>query len=187
MNTKNNQRFQDNEKKIEECLVSMLKTQDISLITVRSICQAANINRSTFYSHYQDIYDLLDKLEKKMNACLIGQYDTVERNGSFFMTAEFFVPFLNFIKCNQSFYRATLNKRKSFPIETGFEPLWNTIVKPYSLHNGITEEEEMMYYFVFYQAGVTMCLKRWVDQGCQVPVEQICSYFLHCLANIEKQ
>ncbi len=181
MNTKNNQRFQDNEKKIKECLVCMLDTQDISEITVRSICEAANINRTTFYSHYKDVYDLLDKLEQKTNASLMAQYDASQLNGTFFTTAEYILPFLNFIRDHQSFYRACLNKRKSFPIEVGFEPLWNKAVKPNALQKGITSEEEMMYYFIFYQAGITMCLKRWVDHGCQEPPEQICHYFMNCL------
>lgn len=181
MNTKNNQRFQDNEKKIEECLVCMLDTRDIGQITVRSICQAANINRTTFYSHYQDVYDLLGKLEQKMNARLMAQYDASKLNGAFFTTAEYILPFLNFIREHQSFYRACLNKRKNFPIEVGFEPLWNKAVKPNALQKGITAEEEMMYYFVFYQAGITMCLKRWVDHDCQEPPEQICNYFMNCL------
>ncbi|MDD3229470.1 MAG: hypothetical protein PHE09_09670, partial [Oscillospiraceae bacterium] len=133
MNTKNNQRFQDNEKKIQECLVAMLDTQDIGQITVRSICQMANINRTTFYAHYQDVYDLLDKLEQKMNACLMAQYDASKLYGAFFMTAEYILPFLNFIRDHQSFYRACLNKRKNFPIEVGFEPLWNRAVKPNAL------------------------------------------------------
>lgn len=181
MNTKNNQRFQDNEKKIEECLVRMLDTQDISQITVRSICQGANINRTTFYAHYQDVYDLLGKLERKMNGRLIAQYDAKQLKETFFTTAEFLLPFLNFISDHQSFYRACLNKRKSFPIEVGFEPLWNTVVKPNALHNGIASEEEMMCCFVFYQAGFTMCLKHWVDHGCKIPPEQICGYFMNCL------
>ena len=184
MNTKNNQRFQDNEKKIEECLICMLDTRDISRITVRSICQMANINRSTFYSHYQDIYDLLDKLEQKMNSHLMAQYDTSKLYGAFFITVEYIMPFLNFIRNHQSFYRACLNKRNSFPIEAGFEPLWNRAVIPNALQKGITSEEEMMYYFVFYQAGITMCLKRWVDHGCQEPPEQICRYFMNCLPNL---
>jgi hypothetical protein len=91
--------------------------------------------------------------------------------------------FLNFIQNHQSFYRACLNKRNSFPIEAGFGPLWNRAVIPNALQKGITSEEEMMYYFVFYQAGITMCLKRWVDHGCQEPPEQICRYFMNCLPN----
>ncbi len=187
MNKKNNQRFIDNDKKIEECYIRMLDTTDINQITVRSICQAANINRTTFYTHYQDVYDLQDKLQEKMNSRIMALYDINKLTGAFFTTPEYFLPFLNFIREHQSFYRACLNKRTSFPIKIGFEPLWNKAVKPIAIQNGIIAEEEMVYYFVFYQAGITMCLKRWVDHGCQEPAEQIYSYFLKCLPDLNIQ
>jgi len=180
MNTKNNQRYRDNEQKIEECFIDMLAVQEINQITVRSICQAANINRTTFYAHFQDVYDLLAQLEAKMNSRIMEQYDINKLNGTFFMTAEYILPFLTFIRDHQNFYRACLNKRKNFPIEAGFEQLWNRAVKPNALQKGITSEDEMMYYFVFYQAGITMCLKRWVDHGCQEPPDKLCNYILNC-------
>jgi hypothetical protein len=39
MNTKNNQRFQDNEEKIQESFIDLLNTKDINQITVRAICE----------------------------------------------------------------------------------------------------------------------------------------------------
>ena len=40
----------------------LLENNDFSSITIRQITEKANINRSTFYLHYQDKYDLIDKL-----------------------------------------------------------------------------------------------------------------------------
>ncbi len=34
-------------------------------ITVKELCSLAAINKSTFYSHYEDIYALSDKMELK--------------------------------------------------------------------------------------------------------------------------
>jgi len=36
-------------------------------------------------------------------------------------------------------------------------------IKPYCQKIGFKSENEMMYYFVYFQAGFTMMLKRWVD------------------------
>ena len=185
MNTKNNQRFRDNEKKIEVCFINMLNSTDISKITVRSICEEAGINRTTFYAHYTDIYDLLDKLELKMRARIIAQYEEMSPEEIVSATPEYLIPFLTFIKENQLFYKACLHKRTEFPIKTGFEALWNTVVKPRCIKRGITSEEEMMYYFVFYQAGYTMCMKRWVDNGCKESPEELCQYFINCAPKSE--
>lgn len=38
----------------------------------------------------------------------------------------------------------------------------------------------MMYYFVYFQAGMTMLIKRWVDNGCIETPEQIWDYLKRC-------
>ena len=40
-------------------MVKLLQEKPISKISVKEICEAADINRSTFYAHYTDQYDLL--------------------------------------------------------------------------------------------------------------------------------
>lgn len=184
MNTKNNQRFQDNDEKIQQSFIELLNTKDINQITVRTICENVNINRSTFYTHYKDVYDLLDKLQVTMNQRIVAQFEGTELEETFFMTDKFFIPFLEYISNNQSFYRACLYKRTSFPINEGFEPLWEKIVKPNCLKRGVTSKEEMMYYFVYFQAGITMVLKRWVDSGCKETPQQIWAYLKNCIHKI---
>ena len=40
-----------------------MKTKPINKITVKEICEMAEINRATFYKRYLDVYDLLEKIE----------------------------------------------------------------------------------------------------------------------------
>ena len=149
MNKKSNQRYLETERKIQECLIELLNKKDIDEITVSEICKKVQINRSTFYAHYLDLYDLLDKLQKYMNTSLINRYNKSELDERFF-------------------------------IEEGFEGLWNIVVKPICINRGIVSEEEMMYYFVYFQAGMTMLIKRWVDNGCIETPEQIWDYLKRC-------
>lgn len=186
MNIKNNQRFLENEKRIIESFLELLNKYDISKITVKAICEKSNINRSTFYSHYNDVYDLLTKLEISMNKKIISQFHVTDNNDYFFTTEDFFIPFLTFMSKKQNFYKACLKKRTSFPIDTGFKELFQTVVKPNCLKHGITNEDEMMYYLVFFQSGITMILKRWIDGGCTKSPTEICKYLMNCLSNIRK-
>lgn len=48
-------------KVLKESLISLLKDKPISSVTVKEICELADINRSTFYTHYNDQFDLLEK------------------------------------------------------------------------------------------------------------------------------
>ena len=47
-------------------LVKMLETHDIQDISVKELTELVDINRGTFYLHYDDIYDMLHKIEDEM-------------------------------------------------------------------------------------------------------------------------
>jgi len=44
-------------------LIELMKTKPFDKITVRELCDLANVHRSTFYIHYEDIYALLRVIE----------------------------------------------------------------------------------------------------------------------------
>ena len=48
---------------IREALSDMLAVKPIGKITVQELIDKANICRTTFYAHYEDIYDLLFEVE----------------------------------------------------------------------------------------------------------------------------
>ena len=47
-------------------LVKMMETHDIQDISVKELTELVDINRGTFYLHYDDIYDMLHKIEDEM-------------------------------------------------------------------------------------------------------------------------
>jgi AcrR family transcriptional regulator len=53
---------------LKESLVELMREHPISKISVKMLCEAADINRSTFYAHYTDQYDLLKQLELEVIA-----------------------------------------------------------------------------------------------------------------------
>lgn len=51
---------------IRNAFYQLMKQEGFSKITVQQILNIAEINRSTFYSYYNDKFDLLDKLETEL-------------------------------------------------------------------------------------------------------------------------
>ena len=43
----------------------------VNKITVKEICERAELNRATFYAHYSDCFDLLESIEEE----LFGQFE----------------------------------------------------------------------------------------------------------------
>lgn len=46
---------------MDEALLALLEKKEFAYITIRELCAAAGVNRSTFYLHYQNMTELLGK------------------------------------------------------------------------------------------------------------------------------
>ena len=51
---------------IRKSFITLLKKKPISKITIKEICDVADVNRATFYAHYLDQYDLLHQIEQDL-------------------------------------------------------------------------------------------------------------------------
>jgi len=51
---------------LKETIIELLREFHISKITVKMLCERANISRSTFYTHYDNPFDLLNQLESEI-------------------------------------------------------------------------------------------------------------------------
>ena len=51
-------------KVIKDALIALLREKPLRSITVRKICELAGVNRTTFYKHFRDIYDVFEQVEE---------------------------------------------------------------------------------------------------------------------------
>lgn len=181
MNTKNNQRFRETEINMEHAMLELMKVYDFKKITVKKICEKARVNRSTFYAHFVDIYDMLDKMETELRKELLASYNA-ETEISIF-SEKSFIRFLEHIKNHKYFYRINLQTRKSFPLKQGYEQMWK-IIKARCERAGITKDDEIMFYLISFQAGFTMVLKQWVDTDCVLENQKVAAIIKNCIPNI---
>ena len=64
-------RIEKTERAIRNAFLELRAAKPLEKITVKELCSLACINKSTFYSHYKDIYDLSDQLETDVVASVI--------------------------------------------------------------------------------------------------------------------
>lgn len=82
MSTKENQRIKLTKRLLQESLLKLMSEKDIQHITVSELCDAAEINRSTFYNHYGCPADVLVEIERGVIADLeqIWQRESARKN-----------------------------------------------------------------------------------------------------------
>ena len=74
-------RVRQTRRQLRECLITLLKEKKVQDITVRELTDMADLNRGTFYLHYKDVFDLLEKTEAELQEDfnqLVCKHDAVD-------------------------------------------------------------------------------------------------------------
>ena len=74
-------RVRKTRRQLRECLITLLKEKKVQDITVRELTAMADLNRGTFYLHYKDVFDLLEKTEAELQEDfnqLVCKHDAVD-------------------------------------------------------------------------------------------------------------
>lgn len=64
---------------IRNSFIKLLEEKPISKITLKEVCDLAEINRSTFYKYYRDTYDWMDQT---VNECMVGAHELLDQVNS---------------------------------------------------------------------------------------------------------
>lgn len=181
MNTKNNQRYKDTENLIQKTLLDLARITDIRQVTVRAICDHAGINRSTFYSHYLDINDLVDKMGRNMMQDISILFNDADNLMDFFVTEGMLAKMISYVREHRDFFDIYLNHYRQSADET-FSLLWEDWIQPYIQHFGVSDEAESWYHFTFFKAGFLAVLSQWIKNGCPESPENLAHIILKRLS-----
>lgn len=102
-------------KLLYETLISLMEEKSFEEIKVSDICKKALINRSTFYSHYSDKYELFMELINALKLSLFNSLNTNENNVN---TREYFIELINILLNHiddkkNIYYSILINNRNS--------------------------------------------------------------------------
>ena len=166
-------------RRMDEALLLLLREKDFEYVTVKEICAKAQVNRSTFYLHYETIGDLLHETIQWINEKFNSSYSQKEiaikgksLEELFFMTDEWLIPYLNFIKENKHIYKAIHMNAAVFGVEKAFKNFFGNVFSPILSEYGIAEKQHV-YIMDFYRYGLTAVIMRWVENDCTEPVAYI--------------
>lgn len=161
-------------KVIEDSFLSLLQHKHITKITVTELCHIAQINRATFYKHYADVPQLLEKLEER----LFDQIRTVFRDHSVSLEA-FLLDMLAYTK-SEGMRFMVLGSENGDPnlmaktLMICYETAYPILEK--SMSSGTEKDRQILYHFLSHGSGGI--LTHWIQNGMQEPPEDIVKFIL---------
>lgn len=168
---------------IRESLLALMQDKPLNKITVREICERADVNRSTFYAYYEDIYDLHRAILKDYFHCqhrviaegkriLGNRPDITDLTVADFY--DFFLVYFGLVLENKELYTLIYNRNADAAIHLNMRKLFYREMTRLLPHDTPDKIREAFYAsFIFVSGGVTFLLIEWLRGGCRMPVETL--------------
>ena len=161
-------------------LLQLLEKKDLEFITVTEITKKAGVNRSTFYLHYENVYELFEETIENLNIKFINTFKAKplsaikSKEDAFLITDEFLIPYLNFCKENKRILKLVHQKPNLFKNKNAYQKMYDAIFYP-AISLFISNENQRVYNLEFFTHGVAAVINKWIDLDCETKVEEIVS------------
>ncbi|MDR0453058.1 MAG: TetR/AcrR family transcriptional regulator [Treponema sp.] len=161
-------------KVLGDSLVELMKDRPVTKITIKEICGNADINRTTFYAHYRDQYDLLQQIEEETLAYIEDILDKYESRHSKREIAEMTEEIFSYIANNSNSIQTLLSENGDIGFQKKLFRRFlrkDQIMKYFSdksAKEGIKE-----YWYVYVINGVVGLVQHWLKDGMSIPVPEL--------------
>lgn len=162
MNTPNNKRRRESQKKIESAFVKLLQDRELNKISVTDICKSAGVNRTTFYANYADVYALAEAVQKRLEKDVLALYqEEWEQRRS----EHNFLKLFRHIKDNQLFYKTYFKLCTDGQLQViGYD------IQEAAAYYG---NKNIEYHIEFFGNGLNAVIKKWLKNDCHETPEEI--------------
>lgn len=171
---------------MNQALLALLEKKDIDFISITEITKKAGVNRSTFYLHYDNIYELLEETLENLNKEFINSfpvkipYEIKSAKNAFLITEEHLIPYLNFCKKNKRILKLAHQKPQLFQSEKVYRKMYNTIFYP-AISQFIQDETQRIYNLEFFTQGVAGIIKKWIELDCITEIDDLIKIIKACV------
>jgi AcrR family transcriptional regulator len=150
---------------LKKSLVELMQERPISKISVKILCEAADINRSTFYAHYTDQYDLLKQLEQEVITELKKHLSKDAFSKQTAQTVQAMNQILDYIAKNADLFKILLSENgdSTFHREIMFLAQQKIIS---DIHNDLSIDARTSEYLkCFAITGTLSIMQKWLQDG----------------------
>ncbi|HCT64125.1 MAG TPA: TetR/AcrR family transcriptional regulator [Lachnospiraceae bacterium] len=175
MNNKpEDRRVRRTKKLLKSGFASLIKEKEFKDIRVKDITDLVDLNRGTFYLHYNDTYDLLEKIENEVLDDFQTMIDTycpqMEGNSMLPVIA----PIVDYIVDNLDICRVLFQNKTSNDFWEKFQQLiHNNGVSIIRMKFSDYNQEYLDYFFSFITSGILGLIKEWFDTEMQLPKNEL--------------
>ncbi len=159
---------------LKEAFIKLLSEKKLNEITVKELCDVADINRGTFYLHYMDIYDLKDKLEEELylefDQLVIETSTILEELDSY----QFFLTLFQLTEKHAELIGVLLGPNGDIDFSRKMQAIFKERYLELLLGQNLSEASlDYSYSYNFLSSGFTGLIEGWINDKKAVSIEEM--------------
>lgn len=181
--------------KMNDALLTILEKKPFEYITVSELCEMAEVNRSTFYLHYENTADLLAETTKRIidgflsyfpvdTAIITKKFSDCDLDKLNYISAEYLNPYLSYIREHKTIFSTALVHSNTFGFENIFQRMFDNIFDPI-LERFHYPTGDRKYVMLFYLNGINAIVIQWLKDGCDKSNEDIYRIINECIFGLK--
>lgn len=180
---KHETKYQNTARKMNLALIALMEKKSFKLLTIKELCEKANVNRSTFYSHYQNLSDLLEETRSYIIHLFIEEMTKREYTLDDYRTLsdEFLIPYLKVFSDNRNIFLISDFYPNAYRFSSNHLQMFEQIAIPTCQSFGITDRNAISYLTTFYNTGCHSIIMQWLQGGCKEETSYVCDLIRFCV------
>lgn len=150
---------------LKESFINLLEKKNISKISVKEICENADINRTTFYNHYSDQYDLMRKLEDELIENIGIYLAKYIQNKTDIALIEMVEKIFEYVKENAKLCKILLSEEGNLDFQKRIIMLIYDKNISNLINRNIFSKEDINYVYSFIITGCIGVIQKWLEDN----------------------
>lgn len=150
---------------LKQSLIELMKEKSIHEISIKDICLGADINRSTFYRHYNTQYELYDEILDDITKDIGEIFITC--SGNDYTTQSFLAAVLKYIEAHRETFLVILSGNSNVSMGETFNRFTSRFIDTENT------SELKVYLVQFIAAGMTSLIWTWLNKESRRAAEDV--------------
>ena len=168
MEQKESRRVQMTKRLLKTALIELMQEKPFEQITIKELCEQADLNRTTFYLHYDDQRGVLQDIEKETMEKTVEFMKNVSPDAD---TVDMVAAYLSYVKENAQVFQTLLLRYDSKPFRQEFVLYTLDRIRGNLPYYGDPEHER--YVLTFLMEGSNHIVMEWIRQGFDLPAREV--------------
>lgn len=194
---RNESRYFNTAVKMDKAFLELLEKKDFPYITVKEICAKAEVNRSTFYLHYETLNDLLSESVEYLNQqfldymgksseAFVDKIYTCPLEELYLVTPEYLTPYLSYIRAHRRLFRTAVEQAGVLGMKNSYGRMLRHVFEPV-LERYLVPEPDRRYIMAFYIRGLMAIIEEWMQGDCSDSIDYVIAVIQRCVRKHQEE